>query len=61
MPNYVAAGVFHKQTLSQKCSFSLQLSPEPFIKIMLLADLILVVLGITSLLVPIPYTEKAWN
>ena len=43
---------------SQKCVFSLQLSPEPFMKIMLLAGLILVVLGIASLLVPIPHTEK---
>jgi hypothetical protein len=36
----------------------LQLSPEPFMKIMLFAGLILVVLGIASLLVPIPHTEK---
>jgi hypothetical protein len=32
--------------------------PEPFMKIMLFAGLILVVLGIASLLVPIPHTEK---
>ena len=41
---------------SARCS--LQLSPEPFMKIMLLVGLILVVLGIASLLVPIPHTEK---
>jgi predicted membrane channel-forming protein YqfA (hemolysin III family) len=44
--------------LSQKRSFSLQLLPEPFMKLMLLTGLILVVLGIASLLVPIPHTEK---
>jgi hypothetical protein len=33
-------------------------SPEPYMKIMLFAGLILVVLGIASLLVPIPHSEK---
>jgi hypothetical protein len=36
----------------------LQLSPEPFMKVMLFAGLTLLVLGIASLLVPIPHTEK---
>jgi hypothetical protein len=37
---------------------SCNLSREPFMKIMLFAGLILVVLGIASLLVPIPHSEK---